>query len=37
MQRAKLYTTGMNFVRQSDGGWLIARDSDFLGLPVETQ
>jgi len=32
MQRAKLYSTGMNLDRQGDGSWLIARDSDFLGV-----
>lgn len=34
MQRDKLYSTGMNFVHESDAGWLISRDSDFLGVPV---
>jgi hypothetical protein len=34
MQRAKPYSTGMNLNRQADGGWLIARDSDFLGVPA---
>ncbi len=34
LQRAKLYSTAMNLKRQSDGSWLIARDNDFLGVPV---
>lgn len=36
MQRTKLYSTGMNLVRQGDGSWLIARDSDFLGVPASS-
>ena len=37
MQRAKLYSTGMDFNRQGDASWLIARDSDFLGVPAGSQ